>query len=75
MLLWNFTFPSTFIIIPVFITVLYFLPSTLHLHLHYIWFVNISDSFIPVIILKTLKCKSSVLFRTNTLLDRSLRVL
>ena len=38
-------------------------------------FVNVFDSFIPVIMLSTLKFKSSVLFGTHTLLDKSLRVL
>ena len=37
--------------------------------------VNIFDSFVPVIIFKTLKFNSSVLFGTHTILDRSLRVL
>ena len=54
---------------------LLFLPSNLHLHLHDICFVNVFDSFIPVIMLKTLRFKSSLSFGTNTLLDRSLRVL
>ena len=38
-------------------------------------FVNVLDSFIPVIMLIMLRFKSSVLFRTHTLLDKSLRVL
>ena len=38
-------------------------------------FVSIFDSFIAVIIIKILKFKSSVLFGTHALLDRSLRVL
>ena len=38
-------------------------------------FFNISDLFIPVIILETLKFKSSVLFGTHILFGRSLRVL
>ena len=37
-------------------------------------FVNVFDSFIPVIILKTITFKFYVLFGTYTLLDRSLRV-
>ena len=40
-----------------------------------ICFVNIFDSFIPVVILKTLKFKSFVSFRTHALLGRSFRVL
>ena len=38
-------------------------------------FVNAFASFIPVIMLNTLRSKSSVLFGTHTLLDQSLRVL
>ena len=38
-------------------------------------FVNVFYSFIPVIILKTGRFKSSVLFGMHILLDRSLRVL
>ena len=54
---------------------LHFVPSSLHLHLHHICFVNVFDSFIPVIMLKTLRFKSSVLFGTHALLDKSLIVL
>ena len=54
---------------------LYFLSSNLYLHLHDIRFVNVFDSFIPVIMLNTLIFKSSVFFGTHTLLDKSLRVL
>ena len=36
-------------------------------HLHDTCFVNVLDSFIPVIILKTYKFKSSVSFGTHTL--------
>ena len=50
-------------------------PSNLHLHSHDICFVNVFDSFIHVIILNRLRFKSSVLFGTQTLLDKSLRVL
>ena len=50
-------------------------PSNLHLHSHDISFVKIFDSFIPVIMLNTLRFKSSVLFGTHTLLDKSLTVL
>ena len=38
-------------------------------------FVNVFDSFIPVVMLNTLRFKYSVLFVTYTLLDKSLRVL
>ena len=54
---------------------LHFPPSNLRIHLHDICFVNIFGSLIPVIILKTLKFKSSVLFGPHHLLDRSLRAL
>ena len=43
--------------------------------LHDICFVNVSDSFIPIIMSNTLRFKSSVLLETHTLLDNSLRVL
>ena len=36
---------------------------------------NIYDSFIPVIVLSTLRYKFFVLFGTHTLLDKSFRVL
>ena len=49
--------------------------SHLHLHLHDIWFVNVLDSFIAVIILKTFRFTSYVLSGIHTLLHRSLRVL
>ena len=38
-------------------------------------FANDFDSFIPVITLKKFRFKSSVLFGTHSLLDKSLRVL
>ena len=38
-------------------------------------YVNVFDSFISLIMLNTLRFKSSVLFGTHTLLDKSLRVL
>ena len=41
----------------------------------YICLFKVFNSVIPVIILKTCRLKSFVLFRTLTLLDRSLRVL
>ena len=57
---------------------LHFFPSNLYLHLHDICTVNVSNSFIPVIMLNMLRFKSfnlTVLFETHTLLDKSLRVL
>ena len=45
----------------------------LHFYLLEISFVNLSDSFIPVITLKTFKFKSSVLFGKRTLLVRCLK--
>ena len=50
-------------------------PSNLHLHSHDISFVKIFDSFTPAIMLNTLRFKSSVLFGTHILSDKSLRVL
>ena len=38
-------------------------------------FVNFFDSFIAVILLKLFKFKSSVLFETHTLLDKSIKIL
>ena len=49
--------------------------SNLHLHLHDICFINVFGSFIPVIKLSTLRVRSSGLFETHALLDKSLRVL
>ena len=37
-------------------------------------FVNVFNSFIPVIMMNTLRFKSSVLFVTHTSLDKSLEV-
>ena len=37
--------------------------------------INLFDSFIPVIMLNTLRFKSSVLFEMHALLDKSLTVL
>ena len=54
---------------------LHILPSNLHLLSHDICFVNFFDSFISVIMLKTLRLKSCVLFGTHTLLNISLGVL
>ena len=53
---------------------LHLLPSNLHFDSHDICFVNIFDLFIPYHI-KDTQYKSSLLFGTHTLLDRSLRVL
>ena len=82
-----FTLTSTFIVIPplifhihvfiltsTFIIIPHFLPPNLHLHLHEICSVIVLDSFTPVIMLNTLRFKSSVLFGTYTLLDKSFRV-
>ena len=50
--------------------------TSLHIHSHDICFINVFDLFIPVIMMKkTHRFKSSVLFETQTILDRSLRVL
>ena len=54
---------------------LHFLPSNLHLHSHDICLDNVLNSFISIIMLKTLRFKSSALFGTHTLLDKSLRIL
>ena len=47
---------------------LHFLSSNIHLHSHDTCFVNVLDSFIPVLRLNSLRVKSSVLFGTRTLL-------
>ena len=49
---------------------LHCLPSNLHSHLHDICFVNIFNSFAPVIMLKTFRFKSPVLSGTHALLDK-----
>ena len=54
---------------------LHFFPSNLHLHLHNICYFDVFNSFIPIIMLNTLRFKSSVLFGMHTLLDKSFRVL
>ena len=54
---------------------LHFLPSNLHLHSHDICFVNVFHSFVPVIMLNTLRFKSSVLFGTHILFDKLLLLL
>ena len=69
-----FTLTLTFTIIPLLIWITFFW-SNLHLHLHDVCLVNIFDSFIAVIMLRTLRFNSSVLFETHTLSDNSLRVL
>ena len=51
---------------------LQFLPWKLHWYLHHICFINVYDSFILIITLKTWRFKFSILFRTHTLLDRSI---
>ena len=48
--------------------------TSLHIHSHDLCFINVFDLFIPVIMMKTHRFKS-VLFETQTILDRSLRVL
>ena len=50
----------------------HFLSSTLHLYSQDICFVHIFDSFISVIMLNTLRFKSSVLLEKHTLLDKQL---
>ena len=69
-----FTLTSTFVITPPLLES-HFLLSNLHLNSHDICLVNVFDSFIPVIVLKTFRSKSSVLFGTHTLLHKSLRIL
>ena len=59
----------------IYISNLYFLPLNSHLHSHDMCFVNVFHSFIPVIIIKTCRFKSYILFRTNTLLKRLLKIL
>ena len=54
---------------------IFFYPSNLHLHSHDVCFVNAFDSYISVNMLNTPKFKSSALFGTHSLLDKSLRVL
>ena len=54
---------------------LHFLLSNLHSHLHGICFANVLDLFIPVIMLKLCKFKPSASIGTNTLLNKSSRVL
>ena len=52
-----------------------FFTINLQLYLHDICLVNVGDLFIPVIMLKTFKFKSSVSFRTYTLFVRGSRKL
>ena len=67
-----FTITLTFMVsLP--LTWITFFPSNLHLHLHDICFVDVFDSFIPVIMLNILRFKYSVLFATHILLQKSLR--
>ena len=49
--------------------------GSLHLYSRDICFVNLFDSFIPVIMLNTLRFKSSVSFEIYTLLDKLIIVL
>ena len=53
----------------------HFLTSNLHLHLHDVYFFNVVYSFIPVTMFKTLRFKSSALFGTHAILNRSSGVL
>ena len=66
-----FTFTSDFIVIPPVILITIYFLSNLHLHLHDICFVEIFDSFSPVIMFNTLRFKSSVLFGTHILFGTS----
>ena len=50
-------------------------PSNLVTHLHDISLANVLDTFAFVIILSTRRFKSSVLFDSHTLSDKSFRVL
>ena len=52
-----------------------FLSWNSHLHLHHMCFVNVFDWFILLIILKTPRFKSYILFGMHTRWDRSLGVL
>ena len=51
---------------------LHFPSSNLHLYLHDICFVDAFNLFIPVIMFNMLIIKSSVFFKAQTLLDKSL---
>ena len=53
---------------------LHFLPSNLHSDLHDICFVNVFDSFIPVLVLKTFRFKS-MFSGKHTVVDKSLKLL
>ena len=54
----------------------YILYHQIYIYIRMIYVVfNIFNSFIPVIVLKTLIFRSSILFGTHILSDRSLRVL
>ena len=46
-----------------------------YIYAHEICFENVFDSFVPIIMLHTLKFKSFLLFGIHTLLDKSLRIL
>ena len=69
-----FALTSTQFFIPLLIWI-HFLPMNLHLHLNDIYFINVFYSFVLVIILKTLKFTSFVLFEAHVLLDVSSRLL
>ena len=68
-----FTLTSTFVAILQLI--LHFVPSNLHSHSYAICLVIVFDSCFPLIMLKTLRIISSVLFGMHTLLGKSLTVL
>ena len=54
---------------------LHLLSSNLHLHSPDICFVDVFGTYIPVIMLNTLRFESSVEFGAHTFLDKSFRVL
>ena len=54
---------------------LLFLPSNLHLNLHNRCFVNVSNLFVPAMMLKLLRFISSVILGTHSLLNKSFKVL
>ena len=68
------TLTSTFIIISLLIE-LHFLLWNLHSHLNDICFINVFNLFISGFMLEMFRFKSSVLYGTHTLLERSSKVL
>ena len=73
MLFWIFTLAPTFLVLPLLIWVT-FAATRLTFALTWYMIVNVFGSFIYAIILRSLEFKSSTLFGTDTLLDRSLSV-